>query len=82
MNLVKVHTQIFRTICTLACAFLLIGGWDMVAKHFYYKGWTGIIGASIIVWIAFKPASIKSWALLVFVIILCMYIVGSVENHI
>ena len=81
MNLNQINTQAFRTICTLVCAFLLLGSYGMVTKHLYYKGIIGFITAPIIVWIAFMPASYKSWALLIFVFLLAMYIIGATGNH-
>ncbi|HEY4328008.1 MAG TPA: hypothetical protein VGN20_28750 [Mucilaginibacter sp.] len=80
MNLSNVNTQSFRTICTLISAFLLFGSWGMFEKHLYIKAATGASAALIIIWLAFKPASGKHWALVICVLLLAMYIVGAVNR--
>ena len=76
----KFNTIAIRVVGIILAAFLVIGGAGACVLHLYWKGIVGIIVAPIIVFIAFRPASIKTWGLMVVIFSLVMIIVGELTK--
>jgi hypothetical protein len=76
----KINTLAIRVVGIILSAVLVIGGAGACVLHLYGKGIIGIIAAPIIVFIAFQPASIKTWGLMVVIFSLVMIIVGEISK--
>jgi hypothetical protein len=76
----KLNTIAFRIVCIIICAFLIIGGVGACINHQYMKGGVGFLVTPIIIFIGLKPASIKTWGLMIAVFAVTMYFVGAIGN--
>jgi hypothetical protein len=76
----KINNIAIKAVGITLAAFLVIGGVGACINHSYPKGITGLIASPIIVFIAFQPASIKTWGIMAVVFFLVMYIVGAIGN--
>jgi hypothetical protein len=76
MNLTKVNTAAYRTICIVIGIFLLGGGGIMLFDHSYVKGGIGVVTAIIIVLLFFGKPSLKSWTAVVLTFMLSLYFIG------
>lgn len=80
MNPDKLNTLAFRVVGVIICVFLLIGGVGACINHQYMKGVVGFLALPIIIFIGLKPASLKTWGLMVLVFIVTMLFVGTIGN--
>jgi len=80
MDAEKFNTIAIRVVGIILAAVLIIGGAGVCVSHAYWKGIIGIIAGPIIVFIAFQPASIKTWGLVVVIFSLVMIIVGELSK--
>ena len=76
----KLNTLAFRIVCVLICVFLIIGSAGACINHQYMKGAVGLIVTPIIIFIGYKPASLKTWGLMVAIFFVTMYFVGAIGN--
>ncbi len=80
MDADKINTIAFRTVSIIICAFLVIGGIGACVNHQYIKGGVGFLVTPIIIFVGLKPASIKTWAIVIAIFAVAMYFVGAVGN--
>ncbi len=80
MNTDKLNLFAFRIAGILICVFLLIGGVGACINHQYLKGVVGFLALPILIFIGLKPASLKTWGLMVLVFIVTMLFVGTIGN--
>jgi hypothetical protein len=80
MDIYRLNNIALKTVGIIIAVSLVIGGAGACVNHQYLKGVIGIIAAPIIVYMAFQPASIKSWGIVVGVFVVAMFIVGVIGN--
>ena len=80
MNTDKLNLLGFRIVGVLICVFLLIGGVGACINHQYMKGIVGFLALPIIIFIGLKPASLKTWGLMLLVFVVTMLFVGTIGN--
>jgi hypothetical protein len=76
----KINTIAFRAAAIVICAFLVIGGIGACVNHQYMKGGVGFLVTPIIIFVGLKPASIKTWAIMIAIFAIAMYFVGAIGN--
>jgi hypothetical protein len=80
MDFDKINNLALKITGVIIAAFLFIGGLGGCVNHLYLKGAVGILVAPIIAYLGFRPASFKSWGLLIVTFFITMYIVGTIGN--
>jgi hypothetical protein len=80
MNPDKLNLLAFRIVGIIICVFLLIGGVGACINHQYMKGAVGFLALPVIIFIGLKPASLKTWGLMVLVFVVTMLFVGTIGN--
>jgi hypothetical protein len=80
MNADKLNLLAFRIVGVLICVFLLVGGVGACINHQYMKGVVGFLAMPVIIFIGLKPASLKTWGLMLLVFVVTMYFVGAIGN--
>ena len=80
MDTGKINIIAFRTVCIIICAFLVLGGVGACVNHQYMKGGVGFLVTPIIIFVGLKPASLKTWAIVIAIFAVAMYFVGAIGN--
>ncbi len=80
MDFDKINNLALKITGSIIAVFLFIGGVGACVNHLYLKGAVGILVAPIIAFLAFRPASLKTWGLLIVTFFVTMYFVGVIGN--
>ncbi|MES2425814.1 MAG: hypothetical protein V4560_02535 [Bacteroidota bacterium] len=76
MDIAKINIIVYRLVGIIICGFLFLGSIGMFLYAYYLKGGIGIASGIIIGWYLFKLPSIKTWATILIVLLVALFLVG------
>jgi hypothetical protein len=81
MNRTRINNISFRILGIAIIFFLIVGSAGILLQHLYIQGSIGMLAAIVIIRTLFQPASIRTWGLMIGVLVFAMFLVGVINSH-